>query len=349
MEGAGNVTFTITYPRSATLAAFTCAIIFIIFGVIGNLITALALLRCPKLRGHATTTFVLSLCVSDLLFCSINLPLTASRYLYQRWILGDVLCQLFPVIFYGNVAVSLLSMVAITLNRYVLIAYYDLYGRLYSKRNIYIQLTFIWIFAFGLMVPPLFGIWGQLGLDEETFSCTILKKDEFSPKKFLFLVAFVLPCLVITISYSCIYWKVRGSKRRLEAHSELSVKDTGVSSRERDDSRLTTLMLSIFLCFVICFLPLMMTNVIDDDISFPTFHVVASILAWASSVINPFIYAATNRQYRSAYKKLFKSCRKKPITRRTTIGSKTFCQPTSNHSGNSHNDKRMPVKLNSNT
>lgn len=85
----------------------------------GNLITALALLRCPKLRGHATTTFVLSLCVSDLLFCSINLPLTASRYLYEKWILGDVLCQLFPVIFYGNVAVSLLSMVAITLNRSV--------------------------------------------------------------------------------------------------------------------------------------------------------------------------------------------------------------------------------------
>lgn len=121
-----------------------------------------------------------------------------------------------------------------------------------------------------------------------------------------------------------------------------------MSSRERDDSRLTTLMLSIFLCFVICFLPLMVTNVIDDDIRFPTFHVVASILAWASSVINPFIYAATNRQYRSAYKKLFKSCRKKPITRRTTIGSKTFCQPTSNHSGNSH-DRRIPVKVNSNT
>lgn len=137
--------------------------------------TALALLRCPKLRGHATTAFVLSLCVSDLLFCSINLPLTASRYFYQEWILGEGLCQLFPVIFYGNVAVSLLSMVAITLNRcvcvylkngvyfllfnmffrYVLIAYYDLYSRLYSKKNIYCQLTFIWILAFGLMVRNL--------------------------------------------------------------------------------------------------------------------------------------------------------------------------------------------------
>lgn len=33
-------------------------------------------------------------------------------------------------------------------------------------------------------------------------------------------------------------------------------------------------------------------------------HVLASILAWASAVINPFIYAFSNRQYRSAYRQL---------------------------------------------
>jgi hypothetical protein len=45
----------------------------------GNLLTVVALLRCAKLRSHATTTFVISLAVSDLLFSAINLPLTASR------------------------------------------------------------------------------------------------------------------------------------------------------------------------------------------------------------------------------------------------------------------------------
>lgn len=41
------------------------------------------------------------------------------KYLFQAWTLGDTLCKIFPVIFYGNVAVSLLSMVGITLNRWV--------------------------------------------------------------------------------------------------------------------------------------------------------------------------------------------------------------------------------------
>jgi 7 transmembrane receptor (rhodopsin family). len=84
----------------------------------GNLVTVIALLKCSKLRHHATTAFVISLAISDLLFCSINLPLTASRYINQAWVLGSELCKLFPFFFYGNVAVSLLSMVAITVNRY---------------------------------------------------------------------------------------------------------------------------------------------------------------------------------------------------------------------------------------
>ena len=45
----------------------------------GNLLTVVALLRCQKLRAHATTAFVISLAASDLLFSAINLPLTASR------------------------------------------------------------------------------------------------------------------------------------------------------------------------------------------------------------------------------------------------------------------------------
>lgn len=39
------------------------------------------------------------------------------NYDLQAWIMGDTLCKIFPVVFYSNVAFSLLSMVCITLNR----------------------------------------------------------------------------------------------------------------------------------------------------------------------------------------------------------------------------------------
>lgn len=59
----------------------------------GNLLTVVALLRCPKLRSHATTLFVISLAISDLLFAAINLPLTASRYIHEEWRLSMTLCR----------------------------------------------------------------------------------------------------------------------------------------------------------------------------------------------------------------------------------------------------------------
>ncbi|KAK9890111.1 hypothetical protein WA026_008921 [Henosepilachna vigintioctopunctata] len=296
----------IKYPKAATIVASICSIVFCVVGVIGNSVTIAALCRCPKLRSHATTAFVLSLCISDLLFCSVNLPLTAIRYINEEWTLGEPLCKLFPVLFYGNVAVSLLNMVEITLSRYVLISYNKYYEQMYSKKSIWIQLIAAWAIAILIMLPPLLEIWGTLGLNPSTFSCTILDKDGTSPKKVLFMIGFVLPCVVIIISYSCIYWSVRKSRMNMKMHHPTSKKDRLNQRREKDDSRLTKLMLTIFICFLLCFLPLMMMNVFDDDVTYPSLHVVASILAWASSVINPFIYAASNRQYRTAYSKLFR-------------------------------------------
>lgn len=174
------------------------------------------------------------------------------------------------------------------------------------------------------MILPLLEIWGQLGLDEATFSCTILKKDGTSPKKLFFLVGFILPSLVIIISYSCIYRKVKKQRSIVNGYKWVKNKKIfnivkfiylkilsfsranktyttfkkGPSSREKEDNRLTGMMLTIFLCFMICFLPLMVSNVVVENNKLPWLHICSSIMAWASSVINPFIYAASNRNYR---------------------------------------------------
>ncbi|KAH8240514.1 hypothetical protein KR038_001432 [Drosophila bunnanda] len=310
------------YPHSATLFAAISACVFVTIGVLGNLITLLALLKSPTIREHATTAFVISLSISDLLFCSFSLPLTAVRFFQESWTFGTTLCKIFPVIFYGNVAVSLLSMVGITLNRYILIACHSRYSQIYKPKFITLQLLFVWAVSFLLLLPPILGIWGEMGLDEATFSCTILKKEGRSIKKTLFLIGFLLPCLVIIVSYSCIYITVLHQKKKIRSHDNFQIGAnaagkgssaggsyvTTTSTRKaREDNRLTVMMVTIFLCFLICFLPLMLANVVDDErkTSYPWLHIIASVMAWASSVINPIIYAASNRNYRAAYFKIF--------------------------------------------
>eukprot|EP00092_Neocalanus_flemingeri_P002576 GFUD01002758.1.p1 GENE.GFUD01002758.1~~GFUD01002758.1.p1 ORF type:complete len:422 (+),score=88.37 GFUD01002758.1:84-1349(+) len=295
------------FSPTLTLFAAVSAIVLCLVGVSGNLLTVVALTRDRKLRQQATTSFVISLAFSDLLFCAINLPLTAIRYIQQEWTLGPVLCRIFPFFFYGNVAASLMSMVAITINRYVLIAYYGNYSRIYSPCNILLMIAAVWIFSFGMIFPPLVDMWGTLGLDEETFSCTIKKLDGKSPKKFLFLVAFLLPSISIMVCYSAILYTVKASRQKLEAHcTPGSIPKTKAVKRSQniDDLKLTKMMLTIFLLFLICFLPLMLVNVWDDEIRQPSVHIVASVLAWMSAAINPFIYAFLNQQYQLAFRTL---------------------------------------------
>ena len=97
--------------ESATLATGILACLLSSLGISGNLVTVISLAMDKKLRSQATSVFVISLAVSDLLFCSINLPLTAVRYFHRAWTLGPLLCRLYPFFFYGNYAASLISMV----------------------------------------------------------------------------------------------------------------------------------------------------------------------------------------------------------------------------------------------
>jgi protein trapped in endoderm-1 len=99
-----------------------------------------------------------------------------------------------------------------------LIACHSLYDRIYTRHYIVLQILFAWAFSFSIMLPPLLGVWGRLGYHAPTFSCTILRQNNASPKKFLFVFGFLLPCVVIILSYGCIYWKVRRSRLKLQAH-----------------------------------------------------------------------------------------------------------------------------------
>ncbi|XP_059223902.1 protein trapped in endoderm-1 isoform X2 [Stomoxys calcitrans] len=336
------------YPHSSTMFAAVSACVLTVVGICGNLVTIIALLKSPKIRYHPTTSFVLSLCISDLLFCSFSLPLTAVRFFKEKWTFGDHLCQIFPVIFYGNVAVSLLSMVCITINRYILIACHNIYIQLYRRKWIICQLAFVWIVSFLLLLPPLLGIWGEMGLDEKTFSCTILKKNGKSIKKALFLTGFLLPCFVIITSYTCIYVKVIQQRKLIKSHREFTgpVKDhTNAVKKGQEDNRLTLMMMTIFICFLVCFLPLMLANVVDDErnTTHPWLHIVASVMAWASSVINPIVYAASNRNYRIAYMKFLGSIKfwEKPISTLASRNSKEFCHTVRSsppNNGTTHHD-----------
>ena len=66
----------------------------------------------------------------------------------------------------------------------------------------------------------------------------------------------------------------------------------------REDLQLTKTMLTIFVVFLVTFLPAVVSNVLESKLPFPILHLVASILSWTSAVINPLVYSLLHHQYK---------------------------------------------------
>ncbi|XP_076314320.1 G-protein coupled receptor moody-like [Tachypleus tridentatus] len=287
----------------------TCLIIFFgIVGLCGNLLTIVALVKSSQIRGSTTAAFIVSLSVVDFLYYIISLPFTASDYILQRWIYGDVLCVFYPFMQYFTCGLSLLSVTAISINRYVLIAHQNLYNNIYNKQGTAAIIIGYWLFAFIILFPTLIGKWGRFGYDEKIFTCTILEVDGRSAKSFVFGLAFFIPCVAIVICYARIFWVVRKSSRRMKMHSNLNItEDTkGSDAKKREQEwRMTKMVLIIFCTFLICNLPITIVKVTDKQNNCLILQVFVSILVYANSSINPIIYVVINKQYRQAYINLF--------------------------------------------
>jgi hypothetical protein len=59
------------------------------------------------------------------------------RYVHEEWKMGATLCRLYPFFFYGNVGASLMSMVAITINRYNTLPKYNETFSCYKMKKVH--------------------------------------------------------------------------------------------------------------------------------------------------------------------------------------------------------------------
>lgn len=91
-----------------------------------------------------------------------------------------------------------------------------------------------WVCGFGALVATWLGKWGRFGLDQHIGSCSILPDSHgHSPKEFLFITAFVIPCIAIAGCYARIFYIVRQTALK----SRLSSAGGGTRSSDRSASQ----------------------------------------------------------------------------------------------------------------
>ncbi|XP_075210928.1 putative G-protein coupled receptor No18 [Lycorma delicatula] len=131
--------------------------IFIIVTVVGNALIIGAVATTRRLRT-VTNCFVMSLAVADWLVGIFVMPLAVASHLMGKWELGWLLCDIWISLDVGLCTASILSLCAISIDRYFAVTQPLNYSRRRrSKRLALLMILFVWFSALAITCPPIFG------------------------------------------------------------------------------------------------------------------------------------------------------------------------------------------------
>lgn len=134
------------YPLYSTVFS----IVFVV-GLITNVVAMYIFLCSLKLRNE-TTTYMMNLTVSDLLFV-LTLPLRVFYFIQRDWPFGGTLCKLSVSLFYTNMYGSILFLTCISFDRFLAIVYPFRSRALRTKRNARIVCAGVWVLVLAASLP----------------------------------------------------------------------------------------------------------------------------------------------------------------------------------------------------
>uniref|UniRef100_A0A8C6TTB5 Prolactin releasing hormone receptor n=1 Tax=Neogobius melanostomus TaxID=47308 RepID=A0A8C6TTB5_9GOBI len=259
----------------------------------------LACILTDKRLHNATNFFIGNLAAGDLLMCLSCVPLTVS-YAFDShgWAFGRVLCHLVPLLQCATVFASVLSLTAIAVDRYVVVAH-PVRKRISACGCGAVTLA-IWLLSLILAAPPSFYTryldWRPDGID-------LVVCEEFWPKNgnlrllyscFILIASYMIPLLSVSVSYCAITVSLRHYAMPGESSCSQQV-------RSRRRKKTFSLLVASVLAFALCWLPLQVLNLLLDlDPDFQiigkryinVLQVCCHLVAMSSACYNPFIYAS---------------------------------------------------------
>ncbi|XP_078665238.1 melatonin receptor type 1A-like [Branchiostoma floridae x Branchiostoma belcheri] len=266
-------------------------VILIVVGTIGNL-SIILVISLTKDLWTTTNTFIINLAVADLFVTIIVDPYNAVGIHRDQYLLDHpVQCEVVGSICVITCSVSLATVATISFNRFLFVCYNPLHDRIFTKKRCGVMVLCLWLYGGVVDLPLHFG-WGRHGYDLKTMGCTYDRTHTYGYTLYLIVMIVILPLLTVAYSYTNVYMFVRHSRKRLAgALNEAKVK--------QDDLKLIKTLVIMCVSFFICWSPYAIVVLADFKDNWPqTVHILALIMAHASSSINCVIYGFTNDKFR---------------------------------------------------
>lgn len=275
-------------------------ILLIFITVAGNVVVCLAVGLNRRLRS-LTNCFIVSLAVTDLLLGLLVLPFSALYQLTWNWDLGPVFCNIYTSLDVMLCTASILNLFMISLDRYCAITDPLRYPVRVTPARVAAALVFIWAISITLSFLSIHLGWNRSNRTDPRDSKTCRVEVNLVYGLVDGLVTFYLPLLIMCIFYYRIFKIAREQSRRIQHSGSWRT----VTVREH---KATVTLAAVMGAFVVCWFPyfsvFLYRGVVNDYIN----QVVEDVVLWlgyANSALNPILYGALNRDFRTAYQQLF--------------------------------------------
>ncbi|CAJ1074354.1 growth hormone secretagogue receptor a [Xyrichtys novacula] len=320
----------LNYYSIPLLTAITvaCTLLFLV-GVAGNVMTILVV---SKYRDMRTTTnlYLCSMAVSDLLIF-LCMPLDLYRmWRYRPWRFGDALCKLFQFVSESCTYSTILSITALSVERYLAICFPLRAKAVVTKRRVRGLILLLWTVSL-VSAGPVFVMVGverdsmlppnySSGMnetefpleDEDTRECKMthyaVESGLMGAMVWLSSVFFFMPVFCLTVLYSLI------GRRLWQRHRETNI-NSRVAHRDKSNRQTIKMLVVVVLAFVLCWLPFHVGRYLQFrslDAPSPLLSVlseycsfVSVVLFYLSAAINPILYNTMSWKYRGAAARLF--------------------------------------------
>ncbi|XP_071797468.1 galanin receptor 2a-like [Asterias amurensis] len=308
-------------------------------GVPANAVILFVLLRNGICRTNINL-FLLNLALVDFIFLVFKVPLKLNSYIVSSriiWSFGTVVCKLSTYLLYVNMTVSILTLVALAVNRYNAVMRPVSSRSKRSKAHAILMIVLIWVIALASQSPAL------AATDTITINMihdrvpTVICAESWSsytPMRIFkgsnFIFFYCIPLAVVTVCYLRMARTLQRSAQFTRNESGDSAMGVGLQRQQSCRRKVARMVHVLVVAFAVCMLPWHIYMLISCSPSITpdaAVHFYIGILCrWAvylNSCLNPVLYSFFSQNFRVSLKKSFCCWNKVLCRKRTFIPIKT--------------------------
>ncbi|CAH1790792.1 unnamed protein product, partial [Owenia fusiformis] len=300
--------------------------IITVIGTIGSCLVIYTLVfKKNSKKQMILNGLLVNLAVADLLFIIICVPVAAAYRVMENWPFGDAMCKLLHFLKEFSAYMSIYSLVAISVTRYFTIVRARFSGNIPSQHRMYTLFVYmgLWVIVPLVNIPNLF-IFGTKKFRPHLYGrvytlCGSIYPEANKKKMLCFLVfSYILPVTIVSVTHFLIVRHINKNSADVTP---------GSIRRRRNANRI---IIATTTGFAVCWLPIQLyvilssclpIHVIYTSEAFAIFGIVAEVLAYSNSCINPIIYNFVSEDFRKDF--IENVCAKCFYSNRTILVSKT--------------------------